>query len=176
MLFPWQVCERDEEGYLPLQRASMCYRREGVDENQYWLNEGVNQKQLYFRLFPENRAQDNPITIFVNAFPDGARALDKDLKLPLHWAIETGKQWHEGVQSLVQAAPLALGTRDGEHFLYPFMMAAMIGNLSLTLQLLLENPTMVESGIAIEGDGPSRKRPCTNDGLLARKNAKLEDE
>ena len=174
MLFPWQLRERDEEGYLPLQRVSMCYRREGVDENQYWLNKGVNQKPLYFRLFPENRAQDNPITIFVNAFPDGARALDKDFKLPLHWAIETGKQWNEGVQSLVQAAPLALGTRDGKHRLYPFMMAAMIGNVGLTLQLLLENPTMVKSGIASKREEPSRKRPYTNDDGLARKNAKLE--
>ena len=77
------------------------------------------------------------------------------------------------MQSLVQAAPLALGTRDGKYQLYPFMMAAMIGNLDLTLQLLLENPTMVESGIAIEGEELSRKRQSENDVRLARKNAKL---
>lgn len=174
MLFPWQVRERDEEGYLPLHRAAMCDRSEGVDEEQYWLNKGVNQKPLYHRLYPENRAEDNPITIFVNAFPDGARALDKDFKMPLHWAIETGKQWNEGVQSLVKAAPLALGTRDGKLGVYPFMMAAMIGNLDLTLELLLENPMMVASGISPEGKEPARERPFINGHSLARKKAKLE--
>jgi ankyrin repeat protein len=76
----------------------------------------------------------------VNAFPEGAKALDKDFKLPLHWAIETGKEWNEGIQSLVEAAPLALATRDGQNHLYPFMMAAMISNVSLTFKLLLAKP------------------------------------
>ena len=170
-LFPWQVRERDEQGYLPVQRAAMCLRTEGVDENQYWLNEGVNQKPLYFRLFPENRAVDNPITIFVNAYPDGAQALDKDFKLPLHWAIETGKQWNEGVQTLVKAAPLALATRDGQHHMYPFMMAAMNGNVGLTFKLLMANPMIVQSGILCKSEEVSRALQCP-----VAKKAKREEQ
>lgn len=172
-LFPWQVRERDEEGYLPIQRAAKCLRTEGVDENQYWLNKGVNQKPIYFRLFPENRAEDNPITIFVNAFPDGAKALDKDFKLPLHWAIETGKEWNEGIQSLVEAAPLALATRDGQNHLYPFMMAAMISNVSLTFKLLLENPMMVQSGTGGVTEEMSRVQPLMSQHSSARKKARF---
>jgi ankyrin repeat protein len=147
MLFPWQVKERDENGYLPLHRAAMCIRNEGIDENQYWLNKGVNQKPIYFRLFPENRSEDNPITIFVKSYPDGAKALDYNNRLPLHWALETGKKWHEGVKSLVIAAPFALSTRDSTYRIYPFMMAAMRGDVENTFHLLLENPMMVHSGI-----------------------------
>lgn len=157
-LHPWQLRERDEEGYLPLQRAAMCKRPEGIDENQYWLPNGINQRALYARCLQENRSKDNTISIFVEANRDGAQVLDKDMMLPLHWAIETGKQWNEGVQSLVAAAPLALATRDGNHHLYPFMMAATIGNLCLTFNILLSNPMMVQSGILHQAE-QLRKAP-----------------
>mmetsp|Transcript_4072 Transcript_4072/g.6375 ORF Transcript_4072/g.6375 Transcript_4072/m.6375 type:complete len:600 (-) Transcript_4072:395-2194(-) len=150
-LHPWQLRERDNEGYLPLHRAAMRSRPKGVDESQYWLNKGIAKKPLYFRLHPENRAKDNPVTIFVEAYPEGAQSLDKDFKLPLHWAIETRKKWNEGVESLVKAAPLSLSTRDMSHRLYPFMIAAMINDLNLTFQLLIANPMMVQSGIDFEG-------------------------
>mmetsp|Transcript_19069 Transcript_19069/g.28263 ORF Transcript_19069/g.28263 Transcript_19069/m.28263 type:complete len:599 (+) Transcript_19069:31-1827(+) len=149
-LHPWQLKEHDDEGYLPLHKTAMSSRPRGVDENQYWLNKGIAKKPIYFRLHPENRAKDNPVTIFVEAYPKGAQSLDKDYKLPLHWAIETGKKWDEGVESLVNAAPLSLSSRDMQYRLYPFMLAATINDLNLTFKLLILNPMMVRSGIFFE--------------------------
>jgi ankyrin repeat protein len=164
-LFPWQLRERDEDGYLPLQLAAMCQRPKGIDENQYWLPKGINKKALYVRCLREDRSHDNTISIFLEGDRGTASVLDKDMKLPLHWAIETGKQWDEGVQSLVDAAPLALATRDGQRHLYPFMMAAIAGNLSLTLHILLANPMVLQSGIVLEAK-ISLKAPFLNGGEL----------
>jgi len=160
-LHPWQAQERDDEGYLPLQRAAMSRRPRGVDEEQYWLNKGINKKPIYHRLHPECREEDNPVSILVKAYPGGARALDKDFKLPLHWAIETGKKWNEGVQSLVNAAPLSLSSRDTTYRLYPFMLAAMVDDFDLSYRLLRANPMAVQCGITHEeqsSQSPPRKK------------------
>jgi ankyrin repeat protein len=159
-LFPWQLKERDEHGYLPLHLAAMCQRPGGVDESHYWLSKDINHKTLSSKLLPENRAEDNPITILVEAYPGAARAMDKDLRLPLHWAIETDKQWNEGIQSLVKAAPLALSTRDGLYHMYPFMLAGVAGNLDLTFELLLGNPMVVLSGVGMVQEA---EQPCSHE-------------
>lgn len=175
-LHPWQLRERDEEGYLPLHRAAKCERPEGIDEGQYWLPKGINKKALYKRCHPENRSEDNTVSIFIHAYPEAARVLDNDLRLPLHLAIQTDKQWDEGVRSIVNAAPLALATRDPDNHLYPFMMAAMCDNLNLTLELLLSNPMMVQSGLDVydtsrtpslhsEDDNPAKKTKYTGNGV-----------
>jgi ankyrin repeat protein len=146
-LYPWQLKQYDENGYLPLQLAAMCKRPRGIDKNQYWLPEGINKRALYVRCLQEDRSRDNTLSIFVDGYRAAASILDQHQKLPLHWGIESGKQWNEGIKSLVDAAPLALTTRDGQRKLYPFMIAATIGNVSLTFNLLLSNPMVVRSGI-----------------------------
>jgi ankyrin repeat protein len=171
-LYPWQLRERDEEGYLPLQRAAMCKRPEGIDENQYWLPRGINQRALYVRCLREDRPRDNSISIFLEGDSSAAGVLDKDMKLPLHWAIESGKQWNEGVESLVNAAPLGLATRDGQNHLYPFMMAALTGNVSLTLDILLANPMVVQSAIVPQTVGPLNVRHGKWEGSPITKKAK----
>jgi ankyrin repeat protein len=45
-------------------------------------------------------------------------------RLPLNWAIVSGKKWNEGIKALVEAYPDALGMVDMETGLYPFMLAA----------------------------------------------------
>lgn len=164
-LYPWQLRERDEDGYLPLQLAAMCQRPRGIDENQYWLPQGINKKALYVRCLREDRVHDNTISIFLEGDRGTASVLDKDMRLPLHWAIETGKQWDEGIQSLVDAAPLALATRDGQRHLYPFMMAAITGNLSLTFRIIIANPMVLQSGIVHQVQ-ISLKAPFVNGGGL----------
>jgi len=85
----------------------------------------------------------------ISLHPRGAHTLNKKGELPLHIALKEGKSWYDGVQYLVHATPrLALGTRDIESGLLPFMMAA-VGNgdgkleqwrLDTVFLLLLKGP------------------------------------
>jgi ankyrin repeat protein len=145
-LYPWQLSEHDEDGNLPLHLACKVLRPHGINDKFYWLKKDVAYDFLYFRLLPEDRATDNPITILTEAYPKSASTLDRDGNLPIHSAILSGKQMIDGIRSLIQAAPMTLSTRNAEHRLYPFMLAAMIGDVNLTLELLLANPTMINVG------------------------------
>ena len=64
----------------------------------------------------------------LNANPKAASVPDANGRLPLTLAILSGKAWERGVKSLVDAAPQALLTRDVQTHLYPFMLAAVVGN------------------------------------------------
>jgi ankyrin repeat protein len=156
-LYPWQLSKPDEQGFLPLHLACKVLRPEGISDKFYWLKKDIAIDQLYFRLIPEDRAKDNPITILTDAYPKGASTLDRQGNLPLHLAILSGKGMIDGIQSLINAAPMALCTRNVEHGLYPFMLAAMTGDPSLSLDLLLANPMMIQSGLDSSGR-PAEKR------------------
>jgi ankyrin repeat protein len=159
MLHPWQVTAGDEDGNLPLHLACKVLRPHGINHGFYWMKKDIAYKQLAFRLVPEDRPRDNPITILTEAYSKGASTLDNEGNLPLHSAIVSGKGMVDGIHSLVQAAPMALATRSMADRLYPFMLAAMSDDLSLTLDLLLANPMMVQGGINVYSeDKPAAKR------------------
>jgi len=157
--YPWQVDACDKDGNLPLHLACKVLRPHGINHGFYWMKKDVAYDQLYFRLVPEDRAKDNPITILAEAYNKGASTLDSEGNLPLHSAILSGKKMIDGVRSLIQAAPMALSTRNMAYRLYPFQVAAMSDDLSLTLDLLLANPMMVQSGIDLRSEEkPAAKR------------------
>ena len=143
-LYPWQLAMPDKDGFLPLHLACKVLRPEGICDQFYWMKKDIAIEAICFRLIPEDRAKDNPITILTDAYPKGASTLDRHGNLPLHSAILSGKGMIDGIQSLINAAPMALSTRNMEHGLYPFMLAAMTGDVSLSLDLLLANPMMVQ--------------------------------
>jgi hypothetical protein len=146
-LFPWQLSTRDSDGCLPLHLACKVRRMHGINKLFYWMKEDVAIDMISFRLIPEVRAKDNPIAILTEAYIQGASALDGSGSLPLHLAILSGKTVADGIVSLIHAAPVALATRDNKYKLYPFMLAATVGDLELTYYLLLANPIMVQSGL-----------------------------
>jgi ankyrin repeat protein len=158
-LHPWQMTARDKEGNLPLHLACKVLRPHGINHGFYWMKKDIEYDMLFFRLVPEDRARDNPITILTDACSKGASTLDNEGNLPLHSAIISGKGMVDGIHSLIQAAPMALATRNMTDRLYPFMLAALSDDLSLTLDLLLANPMMVQGGIdAYSEDKPAAKR------------------
>lgn len=65
------------------------------------------------------------ITKLLQMYPAGAKCQGKNGALPLNLALASGKKWHEGVETLLRAAPQALYTRD-LYFggMYPIMIAA----------------------------------------------------
>mmetsp|Transcript_43575 Transcript_43575/g.64673 ORF Transcript_43575/g.64673 Transcript_43575/m.64673 type:complete len:677 (-) Transcript_43575:85-2115(-) len=145
----WQLRERDEDLNLPVHLACKNRYREGNDEIHYWCLNGINRDRIHHFLEPETKERDNPITILTEAYPKGASHLDASSCLPLHLAVSTGKQWDEGVASLVQAAPQALNTRCGRFNLYPFLIAATsdCNTLDTLFRLMLQTPTLVQHGL-----------------------------
>jgi ankyrin repeat protein len=146
-LFPWQLRMRDSDGDLPIHKACKVMRAHGINEHFYWMKRDISYDSLHFRLIPEVRKRDNPITILTEAYPKGASTLDAEENLPLHSAILSGKNLGDGIMSLIKTAPMALATRNMTHRLYPFMLAAVKNDLNLTFELLQSNPTMIRSGI-----------------------------
>lgn len=158
-LHPWQITTRDTKGNLPLHLACKVLRPHGINHGFYWMKKDIAYDLLFFRLVPEDRARDNPITILTEAYSKGASTLDDEGNLPLHSAIVSGKGMVDGIHSLIQAAPMALATRNTTDRLFPFMLAAMSDDLSLTLDLLLANPMMVQGGIDVcSEEKPAAKR------------------
>jgi hypothetical protein len=68
-------------------------------------------------------------------------------RLPLHWALATGKKWDQGVKPLVEVYPEALTVLDVETKLYPFMLAAQaVGDMDLgtVYEVLRLDPAMFD--------------------------------
>jgi hypothetical protein len=59
-------------------------------------------------------------------------------RLPLHWALATGKKWQQGVKPLVEVYPEALSVLDVETKLYPFMLAAQAQGSDMDLGTIYE--------------------------------------
>lgn len=64
------------------------------------------------------------IKLLCEAHPQAARASDLNGQTPLAIAVSSGKQWHQGVETIFQAAPDALNRRDYKFRLYPALVAA----------------------------------------------------
>jgi len=74
----------------------------------------------------ESRSSRAPemIKLLVKAHSQAARAPDANGQTALSIALESGKQWHEGVKTIFDAAPDMLTHRDAKTHLYPALMAA----------------------------------------------------
>eukprot|EP00547_Thalassionema_nitzschioides_P009932 CAMPEP_0194228426 /NCGR_PEP_ID=MMETSP0156-20130528/43367_1 /TAXON_ID=33649 /ORGANISM="Thalassionema nitzschioides, Strain L26-B" /LENGTH=629 /DNA_ID=CAMNT_0038960939 /DNA_START=9 /DNA_END=1894 /DNA_ORIENTATION=- len=173
-LYPHLVSTYDHDGHLPLHLACRVTRPDGINESFYWMQENTALSKFYFRLIPETLEEDNPISILVKEYPQAASVLDTETgNLPLHAAILSGKTMADGIRSLMNAAPMALSTRNLQHGLFPFQLAAMmdavtsssfrrsssssnsnnrqqstvnLDGLDNIFELLLANPMMVMTG------------------------------
>ena len=83
--------------------------------------------------------------------PHSATKKNKDGRLPLHIAVNKGKEeyfsvekWRKIVNCIVEANIDALDCQDGEKGnLYPFMIAASEGDVQLTYSMLLQRPAFL---------------------------------
>lgn len=93
---PNQVYERDSRGRTPLAVAAL--RRSSSVE---------------------------ALSVLIKGGPTAARVMDTSGKLPIDLAAENGRDFHEGFEELIMAAPQAVETRAVGSFMYPFMSAAV---------------------------------------------------
>jgi ankyrin repeat protein len=87
-------------------------------------------------------SQPSVIEILLQANQEAASAAacvpDPVGRLPLHWALATGKKWQQGVKPLVEVYPEALSVLDVETKLYPFMLAAQAQGSDMDLGTIYE--------------------------------------
>ena len=75
-----------------------------------------------------------------------AGKIDKFGRLPLHYAIASGRPYDNATKAIIKAAPQALQTRDSITHLYPFMMAAVgkHSDINWVYNFLTEVPDLVQ--------------------------------
>eukprot|EP00543_Licmophora_paradoxa_P001831 CAMPEP_0202452622 /NCGR_PEP_ID=MMETSP1360-20130828/10790_1 /ASSEMBLY_ACC=CAM_ASM_000848 /TAXON_ID=515479 /ORGANISM="Licmophora paradoxa, Strain CCMP2313" /LENGTH=336 /DNA_ID=CAMNT_0049071491 /DNA_START=107 /DNA_END=1117 /DNA_ORIENTATION=+ len=159
-LFPWEIHHTDGDGNLPIHYACAVKRPHGICEHQNWMSAKVDYAKVSFRLHKEDRLKDNPITILLNEFPKGASFLDRQGNLPLHLAVLSGKKMRDGILSLIEAAPMALATRNMMQRLYPFQLAAIecLNDVTVVYELLLSNPSVISGFLNVPDFKPARKK------------------
>eukprot|EP00565_Helicotheca_tamesis_P000563 CAMPEP_0185728236 /NCGR_PEP_ID=MMETSP1171-20130828/3650_1 /TAXON_ID=374046 /ORGANISM="Helicotheca tamensis, Strain CCMP826" /LENGTH=334 /DNA_ID=CAMNT_0028396919 /DNA_START=229 /DNA_END=1233 /DNA_ORIENTATION=+ len=78
--------------------------------------------------------------------PSAARAPDYENRFPLHLAIDSGKAWEMGIESIALVAPAILLVPDCKTNLLPFMASAEKGSINDTYSVLKNCPEVLEYG------------------------------
>jgi ankyrin repeat protein len=176
-VYPLQLDEKDENGMTPLMIAAQApiFKVRDLSDEGYTLGdaiyEGDNTTTTIINddgsssnsrdgWLPDTAAetgggQPSVIEILLQANQHAASAAacvpDPLGRLPLHWALATGKKWQEGVKPLVEVFPEALTVMDVETKLYPFMLVAQAqiqgqdkGDIGTIYEVLRRNPAMFD--------------------------------
>ena len=90
---------------------------------------------------------ESALTQLAKTYAKGAVTLNRHLRLPIQLAILSGKDFHEGIHALVQAAPHTLEQRDVHTKLPPFLLAATCPKAPLTVvwELIRARPDLISS-------------------------------
>eukprot|EP00985_Skeletonema_marinoi_P002535 scaffold1048_cov135-Skeletonema_marinoi.AAC.6 len=81
--------------------------------------------------------------------PDIVQTVDKDKRLPLHYAAASATASFDVIMEVFNACEDAASIRDPMRGLFPFQLAASNGNYKASYSLLLANPNLVSSGIKV---------------------------
>jgi hypothetical protein len=153
--YPDIVTQKDEDGNLPIHVAAMgdfpsirtTWRKPTEDDlTDFEATCGTAV---------------STIAVLLEANPSLARRRNRQGKLPLQLAIESGRDWQHGIGALADAFPAAIGHEDKETGLDLFMLAA-VEDCSLTViyNLFRANPLC---------DTFHRTRGSRRGGLASRK-------
>lgn len=146
ILHSHQLEELDDEGMTPLILACKApiFKVRDLSDKGYLLEDRIlgdtNSNVDFLATSSKDESagdatatQPSVIDILVNAtlckdrhFSNIACIPSPCGRLPLNWAILSGKKWNEGLKALVETYPEALGMVDMETGLYPFMLAATV--------------------------------------------------
>jgi hypothetical protein len=80
-------------------------------------------------------------------YPNIVQMVDKDNRLPLHYATTSNTVSFEVITEVFEASKQAASIREPISGLFPFQLAASIGNHKASFSLLLANPSLVSTGI-----------------------------
>ncbi len=98
------------------------------------------------------------VHMILKIFPHVVYTVDKDERLPLHYAAGSATASYEVIMEVFKAYKDAASIRDPTTGLFPFQLAASNNNVEAAHSLLLANPNLVSSGINIHDSDRKRKR------------------
>jgi hypothetical protein len=120
VVFPDDVAEEDEDGNLPIHVAAAG---DFPSIHMTWPTNAFSEED-----FPEfvaiSGTPELTIAILLEANPASARCRNRQGKLPLQLAIESGRDWQDGIGALADAFLAAIGDKDKETGFDLFMLAA----------------------------------------------------
>jgi hypothetical protein len=117
-VFPDDVSEEDEDGNLPIHVAAL-----GVFRSIHMARPSTEDYEGEDYDFYRGTAAST-IAILLKANPASARFRNRQGKLPLQLAIESGRDWQDGIGALADAFLAAIGDKDNETGLDLFLLAA----------------------------------------------------
>ena len=97
----------------------------------------------------------------LEAYPDMAKETDENGRLPLHHAADISGDTFDAAMDIFHANPKSASVRDPLSGLYPFMLAASNGQIAVSFNLLLADPSLVvgsTNGDIMPGASKKRKR------------------
>ena len=120
---------------------------------QYRLYRGPNKGRTFHRAETVRKDTLWFIDVLPQLYPEAAQASLSNGRLPLHWALESGKTWGEkdylAIRKLVESYPNGVTVVDPVTGLAPFMMAAAAAckdpesSVETTFMLLRLDPAQV---------------------------------
>mmetsp|Transcript_3788 Transcript_3788/g.3904 ORF Transcript_3788/g.3904 Transcript_3788/m.3904 type:complete len:404 (-) Transcript_3788:118-1329(-) len=143
-LHPEQLYEADEDGNFPLHIAAANSTINGVSAPVH-RQVREEEEDTEFEEDDDNENYENLISMLARLNPLAANHVNSNGRMPLHEAISSGKQWDNGIESLVNSARHSVTHKDENVTnLFPFMMAASAhgGCLDTTYNLLRQCPEL----------------------------------
>ena len=121
-LHPEQALLRDIDGRVPLSIASSK-----VDANPEIITLLLEQEEKNLAITRTSTSTSSiPVSSSISVQKKVAASMaDKNGRLSLHKALESGRTLKNGVELIANAAPQAMETRDIQTGMYPFMLASI---------------------------------------------------
>jgi hypothetical protein len=89
----------------------------------------------------------------LDAYPEAASIANYAGELPLHIAVKHGREWHEGVESLIWAHSAALTAKDSTTGMLPFALACLsrprVQSITTFYELLRPCPELSRFGLVM---------------------------
>mmetsp|Transcript_8238 Transcript_8238/g.12664 ORF Transcript_8238/g.12664 Transcript_8238/m.12664 type:complete len:389 (+) Transcript_8238:143-1309(+) len=147
--FPEQALQYDYEGNTPLLHVAASVISDGPTSCWDQELDGYRDQEAEEKMDMDNYTNIDDqvktvpskdlLLLMLDWNNQAARMADINGRLPLTHALLHNKKWSEGVENLVLAAPKALATRDPTTLLYPFQLAACVGQDTDTIYNLVRS-------------------------------------
>jgi len=173
-LYPDQLHKTDSNGYTPLALAacSTIFKEHDLSDEGYCIEDQIHGDDVppisfsYDDLSSNNERRQQQQQSYQTSSPSVIQILlDASMevashphphtgRIPLHYAILSGKTWFEGVHTILEAYPNGIMAVDSVTGLYPFMLAATVGtSRNEKLRATTTTITTMERDAMLSGDG-----------------------
>ena len=155
IIYPHQADEKDQNGLTPLLIAARApiFKVRDLSDEGYLLEDRIHGDNVADG--DENNDNENDdnspgqpsvIEILLSASELAACVPNPEGRLPIHLALECGKQWNQGIKDIIQCYPEALCIPDSRTGLVPFQIAATTTAVDLTtvFEVVRYNPSLLQ--------------------------------